>query len=65
MIFPFKESNFFSIPFGSDIRKKYKFITDKHFEPITVRAHSTDGAIDTFLKIGFVVDDILAIECYK
>ena len=65
MIFPFKESNFFSIPFGRDIRKKYKFITDKHFEPITVRAHSTDGAIHKFLKLGFIVDDILAIECYK
>ena len=47
------------------LRKKYKFITDKHFEPITIRAHSTDGAIDTFLKLGFIVDDILAIECYK
>ena len=65
MISPFKESNFFSIPFSIDIIKKYKFITDKHFEPITIRAHSTDGAIDTFLKLGFIVDDILAIECYK
>ena len=65
MIFPFKETNFPTIPFNIDIRKKYKFITDKHFEPITIRAHSTDGAIHTFLKIGFVVDAILAIECYK
>ena len=45
MIFPFKETNFPTIPFNIDIRKKYKFITDKHFEPITIRAHSTDGAI--------------------
>ena len=65
MISPFKESNFFSVPFSIDIRKKYKFITDKHFEPITIRAHSTNDAIHTFLKIGFIVDDILAIECYK
>ena len=43
----------------------YKFITDKHHKPITVRAHSTDGAIHLFLKLGFIVDDILAIECYK
>ena len=65
MIFSFKETNFPTISFNTDRRKKYKFITDKHFEPITIRAHSTNDAIHTFLKIGFIVDDILAIECYK
>jgi hypothetical protein len=65
MIFPFKETNFPTISFNTDRRKKYKFITDKHFEPITIRANSTNDAIHTFLKIGFIVDDILAIECYK
>ena len=42
----------------------YKFITDKHYKPITIRAHSTEGAIHKFLKLGFTVDDILAIEYY-
>ena len=65
MIFPFKETNFPTISFNTDRRKKYKFITEKHFEAITIRAHSTNDAIHTFLKIGFIVDDILAIECYK
>jgi hypothetical protein len=46
-------------------QKDYKFITDKHHEPIPVRAFSTDGAIYLFLKKGFQVEDILAIECYK
>ena len=64
MIYSFKESNFFSVPFR-DKRKKYKFITDKHHLPIPIRAHSTDGAIHKFLKLGFIVDDILGIECYK
>ena len=63
MIPSFKESNFFSVPFR-DSRKKYKFIVE-YGAPVDIKSYSTDGAIKVFLGMGWEVDDILAIECYK
>jgi hypothetical protein len=45
-------------------RKDYKFIVE-YGNPIEIKAYSTDGAIRQFLGMGWEVDDILAIECYK
>ena len=45
-------------------RKDYKFIVE-YGNPIEIKAYSTDGAIRQFLGMGWEVNDILAIECYK
>ena len=64
MIFPFKQTNFPNIPFVRDSRNKYKFIVE-YGAPVDIKSYSTDGAIKQFLGMGWEVDDILAIECYK
>ena len=45
-------------------QRDFKFIVE-YGEPVAIRAFSTDGAIRKFLQMGWVVGDILAIECYK
>ena len=45
-------------------QRDFKF-GGEYGEPVAIRAFSTDGAIRKFLQMGWVVDDILAIECYK
>jgi hypothetical protein len=45
-------------------QRDFKFVVE-YGEPVAIRAFSTDGAIRKFLLMGWVVSDILAIECYK